>query len=77
MEGAGGKGATTCQKSCSEGKKRVRSCLIGGVGWATNGSEGRRGVEDGKNIQNGNPGKAVGMREENGPDVLLNKHWRI
>lgn len=30
-----------------------------------------------KNAQNGNPGEAVGMREENSPDLLLNKHCRI
>lgn len=37
------------------------------MGWATDGSEGKRGVEDGKSLKNGNPDKAVGMEE----DVLL------
>lgn len=44
------------------------------MGWATDGSEGKRGVEDGKSLKNGNPDKAVGMEEEDGPHVLLNEH---
>lgn len=39
------------------------------MGWATNGSEGERRW---KSIQNGNPGKGVGMKEEDGLDVLRN-----
>lgn len=36
------------------------------MGQATNGSEGKRGVEDGKTLKNGNPDKVVGMEEEDG-----------
>lgn len=68
------KTATAQPTSCSVGKNRVRSCLVGGMGWATDGSEGKRGVEDGKSLKNGNPDKAVGMEEEDGPHVLLNEH---
>lgn len=60
------KTATTWPTSRSAGKNGVRSCSVGGMGRATNGSEGKRGVEDGKTLKNGNPDKVVGMEEEDG-----------
>lgn len=42
------------------------------MGWATNGSEGKKGGEDGKTLKSGNLDKAIGMKEEDGPDVLIN-----